>query len=86
MSPLKRKAEKPVSPPKTKKPKIVVPEYHLTPLRQDDAGEDVWPARAEQIDRARKIIKEWFVQNDWTHRILAYVVQCSSRQICLDTT
>jgi hypothetical protein len=59
MSPVKRKAEKPVSPPKTKKPKIVVPEYHSTPSRRDEAGEEVWPARQEQIHRAREIIKEW---------------------------
>ena len=60
MSPAKRKAEKSVSPPKIKKPKIVVPEYHLTPSRQDEFGENVWPARAKQVDRAREIIKEWF--------------------------
>lgn len=59
MSPLKRKAEKPVSPPQKKKAKVVIPEYHLTPSRQDESGEDVWPARAEQIGRARSIIKEW---------------------------
>ncbi|OAL01619.1 DHH phosphoesterase [Phaeosphaeriaceae sp. SRC1lsM3a] len=58
LSPLKRKAEKAVSPPQKKKPKIVVPEYHLTPSRQDESGENVWPARAEQIERARRIIKE----------------------------
>jgi hypothetical protein len=61
MSPMKRKAEKPVSPPKTKKPKIVVPEYHLTPSRQDESGLDVWPAPEEQIERARDIIREWSV-------------------------
>jgi hypothetical protein len=61
MSTMKRKAEKPVSPPKTKKPKIVVPEYHLTPSRQDEAGIDVWPARVEQIEKARDIIREWSV-------------------------
>jgi hypothetical protein len=59
MSPMKRKAEKETSPPKTKKPKVVVPEYHLTPSRQNESGENVWPAREEQIDRAREIIKEW---------------------------
>jgi hypothetical protein len=59
MSPMKRKADKPVSPPKTKKPKIVVPEYHLTPSRQNEFGENVWPAREEQIERAREIIKDW---------------------------
>lgn len=64
MSPAKRKAEQSVSPPKTKKPRIIVPEYHLTPSRQDECGENVWPARAKQIDRAREIIKEWFVSLD----------------------
>jgi hypothetical protein len=59
MSPLKRKAEKDISPPKTKKSKIAVPAYHLTSSRQDESGEAVWPARKEQIDCAREIIKEW---------------------------
>jgi hypothetical protein len=59
MSPVKRKAEKPVSPPKTKKAKVVIPEYHLTPSNQDESGEIIWPARVEQIDRARHIIKQW---------------------------
>lgn len=59
MSPAKRKAEKPVSPPQTKKAKVVVPDYHLTPSRQDESGEVVWPARAEQIEQARSIIREW---------------------------
>jgi len=59
MSPLKRKADKPVLPPTTKKAKVVVPEYHLTPSRQDESGEEVWPARKEQIERARALIKEW---------------------------
>ncbi|KAF1918166.1 hypothetical protein BDU57DRAFT_514769 [Ampelomyces quisqualis] len=58
MSPLKRQAEKPVSPSKNKKPKVVVPGYHLTPSRQDESGENVWPAPAEQVERAREIIKE----------------------------
>ncbi|KAF1844535.1 DHH phosphoesterase [Cucurbitaria berberidis CBS 394.84] len=57
MTSLKRKAEKPVSTPKSKKPKVVVPEYHLTPSRQDEFGGFVWPARRKQIDRARDIIK-----------------------------
>jgi hypothetical protein len=59
MSPVKRKAEKTITPPKTKKPKVVVPEYHLTPSRQNESGGNVWPAREEQIERAREIIKEW---------------------------
>jgi hypothetical protein len=59
MSPTKRKAEKAISPPNTKKSKVVVPEYHLAPCRVNDSGEIVWPARFEQIERARDIIKEW---------------------------
>ena len=59
MSPLKRKADEVLSPPKPKEAKVIVPEYLLTPLRQDDSGESVWPARKAQIERAREIIKEW---------------------------
>ncbi|CAN9369917.1 unnamed protein product [Alternaria alternata] len=61
--PAKRKAEKDISPLKAKKTstetktKTVVPAYHLTPSRQDESGEIVWPARKEQIERARKIIR-----------------------------
>lgn len=58
MRPLKHKAEKPISSPTSKKPKVVVPEYHLTPSRQDDSGEIIWPARKMQIECAREIIKE----------------------------
>lgn len=57
-SPLKRKAEKAISPPKSKKSKVVIPEYHLTPSRQDESGAAVWPARKRQIDRARELIQE----------------------------
>lgn len=60
MSPLKRKAERAISPPaKTKKAKVTIPQYHLTPSQKDGLGEVVWPARKEQIKRARDIIKEW---------------------------
>lgn len=59
MSPLKRKAEKPDSPRKPKKSKVVIPEYHLAPSRQDENGAKIWPARIEQINRAREIIKKW---------------------------
>ncbi|KAJ8108084.1 hypothetical protein OPT61_g8418 [Boeremia exigua] len=57
-SPLKRKAEKPAASTVAKKSKVVVPEYHTTPQRRDDTGEVVWPARKEQIERAREIITE----------------------------
>lgn len=60
-SPLKRKAEKRATSPKKKKQKIEIPEYHLTPSRRDDDGEIVWPAPKAQIERAREIIREWFV-------------------------
>ncbi|KAF2660806.1 DHH phosphoesterase [Lophiostoma macrostomum CBS 122681] len=56
-SPLKRKAPDTAAS-KPKKPKIVVPEYHLTPSRQDEEGEIVWPAPKTQIERARDIIRE----------------------------
>ena len=55
----KRKAEQSVSSPKSNKPKIVIPEYHLTSSRQDNHGNIIWPAPKDQIERARKIIVEW---------------------------
>lgn len=62
MSPLKRKANKTPSPPakakKAKVAKVTVPQYHLTPSKHDELGEVVWPARKDQIERARAIIKE----------------------------
>ncbi|USP80563.1 glycoside hydrolase family 85 protein [Curvularia clavata] len=58
MSLLKRKHDKGSSSPKSKKPKFEIPAYHLAPSRQDDSGETVWPARREQIERARDIIKQ----------------------------
>lgn len=68
--PAKRKAEKDISPlkPKRTKPttraKTEIPAYHLTPSRQDESGENVWPARKEQIERAREIIREWYITTD----------------------
>ncbi|KAH6642357.1 hypothetical protein C7974DRAFT_302198 [Boeremia exigua] len=57
-SPLKRKADQPAASTAAKKQKVVVPEYHTAPQRRDDTGEIVWPARQEQIERAREIIRE----------------------------
>lgn len=74
LSPLKRKADQPVSPPtKSKKSKVTVPEYHLTPSRQDASGEIIWPARKQQIERARHIIKEWYEssRNRFEHRLIS---------------
>jgi hypothetical protein len=63
-SPLKRKAGLATSP-RAKKPKtkIVVPEYHLTPSRRDGEGEIVWPAPTAQIERARQVIRQWYVRD-----------------------
>jgi hypothetical protein len=82
-SPAKRKAEKDISPPKPKKTKPTtktkteIPAYHLTPSRQDESGENVWPARKEQIERAREIIREWYIK---THSMdvnsVAKMIQC----------
>lgn len=57
VSPAKRQAETQASPTKTKKPKIQIPDYHLTPSRRDEGGKIVWPAPSTQIERARDIIK-----------------------------
>jgi hypothetical protein len=59
-SPLKRKAGATAAT-KAKKPKISIPEYHLTSSRRDESGEIVWPAPEAQIERAREMIKEWYV-------------------------
>lgn len=60
-SPTKRKAEKQKSPTKTKKPKVEIPDYHLTPSRRNKDGELVWPAPEDKIERAREIIQQWYV-------------------------
>ncbi|KAF3053709.1 hypothetical protein E8E11_011598 [Didymella keratinophila] len=57
-SPLKRKADQSASSAPAKKQKVAIPEYHTAAQRRDDAGEIVWPARKEQIERARAIIEE----------------------------
>ncbi|KAJ5056101.1 glycosyl hydrolase family 85-domain-containing protein [Bipolaris maydis] len=58
MSPSKRIHETETSSPKSKRSKVEIPAYHLAQSRQDESGEIVWPARREQIERARTIIKE----------------------------
>ncbi|ORY10244.1 hypothetical protein BCR34DRAFT_539741 [Clohesyomyces aquaticus] len=57
-TPAKRKVTNATSPGISKRPKIAVPEYHLTPSRRDDTGEVVWPAPRAQIDLARARILE----------------------------
>ncbi|ETS82417.1 hypothetical protein PFICI_04293 [Pestalotiopsis fici W106-1] len=44
--------------PKSKKPRVEVPEYHLTPSLRDESGEIIWPAPNHQIETARKRILE----------------------------
>ncbi|KAK9778587.1 putative DDH domain-containing protein [Seiridium cardinale] len=44
--------------PKAKKPRVEVPEYHLTLSLRDESGEIIWPAPTDQIEKARNIIKE----------------------------
>lgn len=68
-SPLKRKADKSASSAPTKKQKVIIPEYHTATQRRDDAGEIVWPARKEQIERARAIIKEWYEIRPTTYNL-----------------
>lgn len=42
----------------TKRPRVEVPDYHLTPSVYDDNG-IVWPAPEAQIKKARDIILDW---------------------------
>lgn len=47
--------------PTTKKRRIDIPDYHLTPSSHDEKGDIIWPAPAEQIQSARDYILEWSV-------------------------
>jgi hypothetical protein len=58
-SPLKRKLHVQSSQPSSKKLKVAIPEYHTALSQCDGAGEIIWPARKQQIDRARDVIKKW---------------------------
>lgn len=57
---MKRAAASPSKAQKAKKPRVVVPEYHLTPSVKTESGEIVWPAPADQIEHAREFILEWY--------------------------
>lgn len=46
---------------KTKKRKIEIPDYHLTPSNLGEKGKIIWPAPADQVESARDFILEWFV-------------------------
>ncbi|KAI8628200.1 DHH family protein [Xylariaceae sp. FL1651] len=43
---------------RVKRPRPEVPEYHLTPSSRDDSGDVIWPAPKDQIENARKFIRE----------------------------
>ncbi|KAF2491353.1 DHH family protein, partial [Lophium mytilinum] len=44
---------------KPKKPRIAIPDYHLTAqVRDPETGEAIWPAPQTQIDRAKSFIQE----------------------------
>ena len=45
----------------TKKRRIEIPEYHLTPSARSEDGERIWPAPACQVKQARDFILEWYV-------------------------
>ncbi|KAK6206358.1 hypothetical protein LQW54_007812 [Pestalotiopsis sp. IQ-011] len=44
--------------PKSKKPRVEVPEYHSTPSLRDESGQIVWPAPNDQIETARSRVLE----------------------------
>lgn len=48
------------SSPRSKKQKVEVPEYHLTPSVQADDGRIIWPAPEEKMEMARNFIREWY--------------------------
>ncbi|KAJ6439383.1 putative dhh family protein [Purpureocillium lavendulum] len=48
------------APPRGKKARPQVPDYHLTPSRRTDKGDTIWPAPEGQIERARQFIIEWY--------------------------
>ena len=85
-SPLKRKADKPAVSSTAKKQKFIIPEYHKTPQRRDGTGEIVWPARKAQLERAREIIKEWYVHLAKQKFELIKILQCQGTTACSHST
>lgn len=82
-SPAKRKLKDAGSLPKSKKPKVEIPEYHLAVSRRTDDGEIIWPAPKDQIERARTIIKEWYAYHAISshhHTLFGYHTDASSAQ------
>ncbi|OIW28109.1 DHH family protein [Coniochaeta ligniaria NRRL 30616] len=50
----------------TKKRRIDIPDYHLTPSAHNEDGEIIWPAPADQIESARNFILECVAANEKT--------------------
>ncbi|KAI0404638.1 DHH family protein [Xylaria palmicola] len=43
---------------KAKRQRLQVPEYHLTPSLRDESGDAIWPAPKDQVENARRFIRE----------------------------
>jgi hypothetical protein len=54
---MKRKSTAATS--KPKKARVEVPDYHLTPQRQDNQGSTTWPAPFTEIRAAKEFILDW---------------------------
>jgi hypothetical protein len=46
--------------PKSKKSRIEIPDYHLSPQRRDESGAVIWPAPVSELRAAGDFILEWF--------------------------
>lgn len=42
-----------------KKARAKLPENHAAPMRQNEQGENIWPAPQAQLDGARDFILDW---------------------------
>jgi len=56
---MKRAASSSAGAPKAKKPREEEPAYHATPSVKDEKGEIIWPAPKDDMENARRIIREW---------------------------
>jgi hypothetical protein len=57
---MKRGISSTTASPKSKKSRIEIPEYHLSPQRRDELGAVIWPAPVSELRAARDFIQEWF--------------------------
>jgi hypothetical protein len=67
------------SPAKRPKSQVSVPEYHETPSIKEEDGTIQWPAPKGQMDRAREIILDWFVHQNF--RILYIRLTSDQRKV-----